>query len=169
MRHDYNKIVKNDLKATATAFAGIAPLTFLGGVYGLIVFPWLAGREAGIGAYKIEKNDEGYRYMGPFYKNSFEGHSLKGSLKNAWNEVKGVTKSFVPLALSIPAISILSGSENEVTNTLAYTALAAHVIGGYLISRTHSKNILAPHYAKGFEDQWHANNPNQPPKQKLEI
>lgn len=135
-----------------------SPLMLVDGSIQLLVAPWLAGREAGIGAFKMEKSGHPYQFLSILDKTTFEGVAARQSLRNAWNEAKGFGKSLVPLVASLPVASMMTGSEGNVSPEVATFMTTVHVVGGYLASRHHAKINLAPQYAQIFEQEWEENN-----------
>ncbi len=145
------KIAKSDGRAILDGLALSSPSILLGSLQ-VVALPWLAGRQAGMGAYLMETGHAPDGYGRPcndiLDKNTLAGYSLRNCLRNAWDEVKGIGATIAPAILSVPFMSAMAGPEIEISNAMGAAFGILVIGGGYLASRFYSKNVLAPKYTE---------------------
>ena len=122
-----------------------------------IIWPWAAGRQAGVSAYARNNLPSdvarGTDVLAPeFSSRTFENHALRQMVKNPVKEGTGVLISLLPTAAMIPIVSATT-SGSEISNAVAILTLGAQVVGGYLFSRYHAKNTLGPAYEASFKEE----------------
>ena len=87
------KIAKSDGRAIFDGLALSSPSIIFGALQ-VVALPWLAGRQAGMGAYLMETGYDENGYGRPckdiLDSNTLAGYSLRNCLRNAWDEVKGI-------------------------------------------------------------------------------